>query len=360
MRIWATGLCLFLACGGSLAAPSKNNRQNVTQAPARAKQRTGTPVPRIDQPLHLSDFANMQPRDSLRNKLAMVSDFIQNAPNDGQPATQKTEVWMAYTQSTRYFAFICYDRHPELIRGHLARRENILSDDGVSVLLDPFRDRRLGVGFRVNPAGVQADAAWSEANGPDYSYDTVWDSEGQITKDGWMALIAIPFRSLRFHADQPDWGIVFIRYLPRNSETDFWPRVAADVTGILSQEGTLQGLKGVSESHNLQINPYDLGQNERSLVDIDPTNPFFSSRHFENTEGGEVKWILKDSIVVDATINPDFSDVESEQPQFTVDQRFPVYFPELRPFFWRMPTTSRRRSIWSTRATSCTPSTASA
>jgi hypothetical protein len=161
----------------------------------------------------------------------------------------------------------------------------------------------------------------------------VWDSEGRVTKDGWEALIAIPFRSIRFHRSNSDWGIVLHRNFPRNSEQDFWPRVAADVTGKLSQEGTLHGMEGVTGSHNIQLNPYGLSQNERSLVDIDPTNPFFSSRHFESTAGGEAKIILKDSIVVDATINPDFSDVESDQPQFTVDQRFPVFFPELRPFF---------------------------
>ena len=83
---------------------------------------------------------------------------------------------------------------------------------------------------------MQADASWSEANGADYSYDTVWDSEGRVTKDGWMALIAIPFRSLRFRSNESDWGVVFVRNLPRNSESDFWPRVAANVTGILSQE----------------------------------------------------------------------------------------------------------------------------
>jgi len=240
---------------------------------------------------------------------------------------------MAHSHTTLYFVFICHDRHPELIRGHLARRENILNDDIVTVILDPFRDRRTGVGFRVNPAGVQADASWTEVNGADYSYDTVWDSEGRVTKDGWMALIAIPFRSLRFRSNESDWGVVFIRNLPRNSEADYWPRVAADVSGTLSQEGTLHDIEGVTGSHNIQLNPYGLSQNERSLVDIDPTNPFISSRHLEGTAGGEAKIILKDSIVVDATINPDFSDVESDQPQFTVNQRFPVYFPELRPFF---------------------------
>jgi hypothetical protein len=101
----------------------------------------------------------------------------------------------------------------------------------------------------------------------------------------------------------------------------------------LSQEGTLHGIEGVTGSHNLQLNPYVLGQNERTLQNFDPLNPHFSSRRFEGTAGGEAKLIVKDSVVIDATINPDFSDVESDQPQFTVNQRYPVYFPELRPFF---------------------------
>ena len=290
-------------------------------------------VPTIDQPLHLSDFAGMHPRGDLREKLTSVSRFIQQAPTDGHDGSERTEVWMAHTQSTLYFVFLCFDRHPELIRGHLARRENILKDDNVAVLLDPFQDRRLGVQFQVNPAGVQADAAWSEANGTDYSYDQVWDSEGRVTKQGWMAMIAIPFRSLRFRVVGSDWGVVFIRNFPRNSEQDYWPRVSASVSGTLSQEGTLHGIEGVTGSHNVQINPYTLGQNEHELLTLDPNHPYFSTRHFEGTAGGEAKIIVKDSIVLDATVNPDFSDVESDQPQFTVNQRYPVYFPELRPFF---------------------------
>jgi hypothetical protein len=333
MKTWVSGFLLCLACGSLHAAAPWTSHQNAAKPKVAAAQKSETADPLIDRPLHLTDFPNMQPRADLRARLAHVSDFIQNTPFDGQPATEKTEVWMAHTKSTLYFVFICYDRHPQLIRGHLARRENILNDDGVAILFDPFRDRRLGVAFRVNPAGVQADASWSEANGLDFSYDTVWDSEGRVTKDGWMALIAIPFRSLRFRSKESDWGVVFARYLPRNSEQDFWPRIAADVTGVLSQEAILDGIEGVTGSHNFQLNPYALSQNERNLIDIDPTDPFFSSRHFEGTGGGEAKLILKDSIVIDATINPDFSDIESEQPQFTVDQRFPVYFPELRPFF---------------------------
>lgn len=290
-------------------------------------------VPAIDQPLKLDDFVGMVPRLELRDKLAHVTGFIQQQPADGKPATEATEVWMGYSRSTIYFVFLCHDSHPELVRTHLARRENVQTDDSVVVLLDPFQDHRTGVMFQVNPSGVQGDASWSETTGPDYSYDQVWDSEGRVTKEGWMALIAIPFRSLRFQVDHKDWGVVFQRNLPRNSETDFWPRVAANVSGILTQEATLRGIEGVTGSHNFQLNPYALAQNERKLVDLDPTNPYFSSRHLEGTAGGEVKLVIKDSIVLDSTINPDFSDIESDQPQFTVDQRFPVYFPELRPFF---------------------------
>jgi len=290
-------------------------------------------VPLIPDELRLSDFPGMQPRPELRDKLLQITGFIQNTPSDGQPGTEKTEVWLGHTKTTFYFVFVCNDRKPGEIRGHLARRENVLNDDNVSVLLDPFQDRRRGILFTVNPAGVQADAAWTENNNPDYSYDQVWDSDGRVTNEGWIALLAIPFRSLRFREAGLDWGVVFMRNLPRNSEVDYWPRVSANVTGVLSQEAALHGIEGVTGSHNVQVNPYVLGQNERTLENLDPLNPYFSSRIIEGTAGGEAKAILKDKIVFDATINPDFSDVESDQPQFTVNQRFPVYFPELRPFF---------------------------
>jgi hypothetical protein len=318
----------------SFVAVSQNSKPTaVPTGPPKPQAPTVVKAPLLTAGLHLSDFEGMQPRLELRGQLEEVTGFIQNTPHDGEAATEKTEVWMGHKHSTLYFVFICSDHRPAEIRGHLARRENILMDDNVSVLLDPFQDRRKGVLFQVNPAGVQADAAWTENNPPDYSYDQVWDSEGRTTRDGWMALTAIPFRSIRFRQASPDWGVVFSRNLPRNSEVDYWPRVAANISGVLSQEGTFHGLEGLTGSHNLQLNPYVLGQNERTLINLDPLNPYFSSRHFEGTAGGEAKVILKDSVVFDGTINPDFSTVESDQPQFTVNQRYPVYFPEMRPFF---------------------------
>ena len=314
-------------------SPGQPTPSVVPETPPRNQPTSRVKVPLIDHALSVADFADMAPRPDLRDQLVHIEHFIQNQPTDGAPATQNTEVWLARTTTALYMVFICFDQHPEQIRSHLARRENIQKDDWVSVLLDPFQDHQRGVRFEVNPAGVQADASWTEAVGPDYSYDQVWNSDGRVTTKGWMALIAIPFRSLRFPAAGRDWGVIFWRNFPRNSEVDFWPRVNASVSGILSQEGALQGIEGVTGSHNVQLNPYVLGQNVHVLDQLDPNNPFFSTRNAEATAGGEAKAVWRDSIVFDATFNPDFSDVESDQPQFTVDQRYPVYFPELRPFF---------------------------
>ncbi len=275
----------------------------------------------------------MEPTPALAPELGHLQGFIQSTPEDGKAATEETEVWYARTAAALQFVFICHDRNPQMIRTHLSRRENLLKDDNVSVLLDPLQDRRRGVLFTVNPTGVQADALWTENVTPDYSYDQVWDSAAKVTSSGWIAIVSIPFRSLRFRAGGQDWGVIFMRSNPRNSETDYWPRVAANVSGVLTQEGALRGIAATSESHNLQLNPYVLAQNVHTLDQLNPMNPFFSSRRLEGTAGGEAKAILKDTFVIDGTINPDFSQVESDQPQFTVNQRYPVYFPELRPFF---------------------------
>jgi len=313
---------------GSQSKPNEVPTMPPVKGPGSSEQ-----VPLIQAPLTLADFAGMEPKPELRDRLGHIGGFIQAVPTDGAPATQKTEVWLGYTKSTLYIVFVCFDDHVSLIRGHLARRENVTNDDNVAVILDPFGDRQRGLLFQLNPAGVQADAAWTEGSGADYSFDQVWDSQGRVTDKGWMVLMAIPFRSLRFRPAGSDWGVVFERNLPRNSETDFWPRVSASIAGTLTQEGRLSGIKAVTESRNVQINPYAIGQNEKILNAVDPNNPYFSHRAFEGTGGGEVKAVLKDAIVFDGTVNPDFSDVESDQPQFTVDQRYPVYFPELRPFF---------------------------
>ncbi len=327
------GAILLLASIGAWGQAQQGKPTVTSDAVPKAERPADLKVPLLKAPLRLADFAGMKPSEAVKDQVLEIGGFTQTQPKDGQPPTQKTEVYLGYTPSTLYVVFLCFDTQPKLIRTHLARRENVTTDDNVSILLDPFQDHRRGVLFQLNPMGVQADAAYTETNGTDYSYDQVWDSAGRVTSQGYMTLFAIPFRSLRFRAGAQQWGVVFTRSIPRNSESDHWPHIAQNVQGTLTQEGTLRGIEGVTGSHNLQLNPYGLLQSEKTLDQRDPLNPYFSSRHFEGTAGGDAKAIIKDSIVVDATINPDFSQVESDQPQFTVNQRYPVYFPELRPFF---------------------------
>ena len=334
VAVCVAGLCEVAAAQVTGQGVGQQNKPTVVAAaPPKPQASTDRKVPVLTRRITLADFAGMQPKAEIKDQLTEVDDFIQSAPVDGKAATQRTVAWVGRTGTALYVVFACYDTDPKLIRGHLARRENVLTDDNVTVLLDPFQDRRRGILFQTNPAGVQADAAWTEGSGADYSYDQVWDSDGEVTSQGWMALFAIPFKSLRFRAEAQDWGVVLQRNLPRNSETDAWPHISTSITGTLPQEGTLRGITGVSGSHNIQLNPYALGQNVHALDGQDPLNPYFSTRNAEGTGGGEVKAVVKDAIVIDATVNPDFSDIESDQPQFTVNQRYPVYFPELRPFF---------------------------
>ena len=319
---------------GSGVGFAQNDKPTVVPVEsARAQRLSDRKVPLLDRALRLEDFSTMSPADALSARLAEMSEFTQNQPNNGKPPTQRTVAYVGRTRTSLQVAFVCFDTRPEAIRRHLARRENVQGDDNVAILLDPFADRRHGVLFQVNPLGVQADAAWSETNDPDYSYDQVWDSAAEVTTKGWIAVLSIPFESLRFRSGGLPWGMVMMRNLPRTSETDTWPAISSNTTGTLSQEGTLTGIEGVTGSHNVQLNPYGLVQNDHELNTQDSANPYFSSRRLEGTVGGDVKAIVKDAIVLDATINPDFSQVESDQPQFTVNQRYAVYFPELRPFF---------------------------
>jgi hypothetical protein len=300
-----------------------------------AAEASAVNIPRVSSPPKLEDFAEMTPRaDS--TQLAKVTDFIQQAPSDGKPATQRTDVYMGYDQANLYLVWVCWDSNPGAIRGHLTRREEVTppDDDYVELTLDTFHDQRHGFLFDVNPRGVQSDALWSEDSGSDYSYDTVWDSGGKVTSKGYIVFMSIPFRSIRFHAaSQQVWGVTLMRYIAHNDENDYWPRVSSRIAGRLNQEGIITGVAEVSPGRNMQFNPYGYLSSLHALDDRDPIQPRFDNRDLQGKIGLDSKFVFHDSLVLDTTINPDFAQIESDQPQNTVNQRFEVFFPEKRPFF---------------------------
>ncbi|HEV2732210.1 MAG TPA: DUF5916 domain-containing protein [Terriglobales bacterium] len=269
-------------------------------------------------------------------ELRKISGFTQQQPSDGKPATQPTEVYIGYDAAHLYIVWVCSDANPHAVRAHLTRREAVTppDDDYVELTIDTFHDQRHGFLFDVNPLGVQADALYAEGSGADYSFDTVWDSRGRLTSKGFIIWMSIPFRSLRFHpGDGELWGATFMRYIAHNDEVDYWPYVSSRISGTLNQEGTLSGMQGISPSHNMQFIPYASFRNFRAVDARDPSQPRFKQIDAQGKAGLDSKFVFHDSLVLDTTINPDFAQVESDQPQNTINQRFEVFFPEKRPFF---------------------------
>ncbi len=265
--------------------------------------------------------------------MAKVEGFVQRNPSDGQPATQRTEAYLGYDDKNLYIVVVAFDTDPDKIRARMARRENAFGDDFIEVTLDTFNDQRRGFLFWVNPLGIQADALWSEDNGPDFSFDTLWQSRGQLTDEGYVVWMSIPFKSLRFQPGaEQDWGLILQRNIPRNSEWSFWPHISSRIDGRLNQAAKLTGMQNISPGRNIQLIPYTNFRSFRALDTLDGNNPRFVQDNVADA-GLDAKIVLQDSLVLDVTLNPDFSQVESDNPQVTANQRFEVFFPEKRPFF---------------------------
>jgi hypothetical protein len=294
-------------------------------------------IPQIDQEPTLADFAGMSPATALARQMTKIEGFVQREPIDGAAATQRTEVYVGYDQSKLYAVFLAFDSNPELIRANLASRENIVGDDSVEITIDTFNDQRTAYTFRVTPLGMQWDARWTEGfsnrAGFDTTWEAVWDSDGQVTENGYMVSIAVPLRGLRFPADSEQlWRVQVGRQIPRLSEESFWPPYSISVDGRLNQTAMLTGIRNVSPGSNTQITPFVFARNVDALDNRALGGPKFQTES-EYDVGVDAKFVFNDSWVLDLTLNPDFSQVESDEPQVTVNERFEVQYPERRPFF---------------------------
>lgn len=271
--------------------------------------------------------------------MAEISGLIQRNPHDGEAISEATHAYLGYNQKNIYVVFVCFD-DPKQVRARMSAREDIYDDDEVAILFDTFHDRRRAYEFQTTPLGVQWDAIYTEALRPevggnwDTSWDAVWDSKGKVTSQGYVVWMAIPFKSLRFPATrQQQWGLVLYRNITRKNEEAFWPYVSRKVQGRLEYEANLMGMEGISPGRDIELIPYGILRGFRGLQTRDPENPYFQNAEVQGQTGLDAKFVIHDHFVLDMTANPDFSQVESEDPQITVNQRYEVYFPEKRPFF---------------------------
>ena len=277
--------------------------------------------------------------DAVWRSATLVNDFIQANPVEGAAPTERTEVRIAYDADHLYFAFHAHYEDPTQMRANRVDRDQAWRDDWIAVIFDTFLDQQRAYRFSVNAYGVQGDAILRGGRrrfGPvggsgDWSWDALFESGARIVDDGWTAEMAIPFKSLRYPArgeGEHRWGFQISRTLQTKDETVVWSPVTRRIAGELTQMGTLGGLRGLSVSRNLEILPtataIQLGRlTDGGYVD-DAAQPDF---------GVNVKYGVTSNLTADFTLNPDFSQIESDRPQIETNQRFPLFFPELRPFF---------------------------
>ena len=338
-----TSMCAVLVACFALATASaqreatrlsSSSKLNPDTRPTMVHESSSLFIPRLKAAPTLGDFAGMEPATPLARQMVKVSHFTQKEPHDGQAVSEPTEAFLGYTDKNFYAVFLAFDQHPHKIRARMLRRELIDDDDQVGLWLDTFHDHRHAYMFYSNPYGIQQDGLYAENQGFDDSFDTVWHTYSQMNGSGYIVIMEIPFKSLRFRPKaSDDWGFILIRVIPRHSEHSYFPRNTNKVQGNLTQEGTLEGFHDISPGRNMQFIPYTSAGAFRSLDGRDPAGERFTGNTLEPKAGLDSKVVIKDSLVLDTTINPDFGEIESDDPQVTVNQRFEVFFPEKRPFF---------------------------
>ncbi|NIP79175.1 MAG: hypothetical protein GWM90_08195, partial [Gemmatimonadetes bacterium] len=262
-----------------------------------------------------------------------ATGFVQREPEEGSPASETTEVRFVYDDAALWIGARMRSDDPSAIRSLVTRRDREGSSEQLVVSLDTYRDRRTAYSFGVTPAGVRIDyyhAADFEGR-RDYEYDPVWQVETSVDGGGWTAEIRIPFSQLRFDgaADQV-WGVNLARHVPARNEVAYWVLVGRNETGWASRMGELVGVSDVRPSRGVELLPY-LAANA-DMVSGDAEDPFLEERSTALRAGADLKAGIGPSLTLDATINPDFGQVEADPAEVNLTA-FETFFSERRPFF---------------------------
>lgn len=245
---------------------------------------------------------------------------------DGDPTFQ-TEAKIGYDAENIYVFVRMFDPHPDSIVSLLSRRDVKTQSEQLKIMIDSYHDRRTGYEFAVNPAGVKRDYYTYDDSREDITWDAVWDVATRIDSLGWTAEFRIPLSQIRYpRAAEHTFGLMIARDIARLSERDSWPLLRRSVRGIASQFGDLSGFRGLGSPHRLEVAPYVVTKNRSR------PQPTGFGRTQKLTVGGDVKYGLTSNLTLDATINPDFGQVEADPAQLNLTA-FETFLAEQRPFF---------------------------
>ncbi|MEO7539774.1 MAG: carbohydrate binding family 9 domain-containing protein [Pyrinomonadaceae bacterium] len=328
--------------GDNVAPPGASSLTTVVKTTATLAEAPAGRFVRKDAPAGIPKFEAAPVIDGKLDDAAWLNaaifgDFIQTQPGDNLPPTHPTEYMMGYDSKNLYMAFrVIQDR--STVRATVARRDNVFNDDYVLVYLDTFNDKRQAYVLLFNPLGIQADGTFNEGNGEDYSVDLVFESKGVLTDDGFTIEVAVPFKSLRYEAGaSKEWGLhIFRRIKYKNGELDSWMPNNRSINGSLNQAGHITGLEGIETTRQLELNPSmtlsESGRRTRFTFDGNPGGRFVNDG-IKAEFGLTAKFSLTPTITLDFAYNPDFAQVEADARISEANLRFPVFFPEKRPFF---------------------------
>ncbi|HJP87200.1 MAG TPA: DUF5916 domain-containing protein [Gemmatimonadaceae bacterium] len=257
----------------------------------------------------------------------VITAFQEWRPNEGKPARFKTEAKIVYDAANLYVFVRAFDPHPDSIKKILERRDSFTSSDMIWLFIDSYHDKRTGYEFGVNAAGVKMDAAIYDDGNEDFAWDAVWDVDTKIDSLGWTAEFRIPLSQMRYgKGREHTFGIMVDRDVYRYNERYIWPLLRQSKPGFVSQFGSLHGMDDLEEPRKLELMPYVVTKSASTI-----TNNAFNQK--QNVAiGGDLKYRLAPNVTLDATINPDFGQVESD-PSVLNLSAYESFFDERRPFF---------------------------
>ncbi len=273
---------------------------------------------RVDGHLSETEWRSAQP----------LTQFTQLDPQEGRPATERSDIRILYDDEALYIGAMLYDRHAT--RGRLGRRDmNMSASDWLTVILDTSHDHRTAVGFEVNPLGVRRDQTRSPSNEDD-SWEPVWEVQTSVTDSGWVAEMRIPFSQLRFTGRSDlEWGLQVERSIARNQEFSVWSFTPREQPGGIPRFGHLTGMTNLGSGKRVEIMPYVVGRSENVNRS---GNPFRDNNELGADVGLDLKYRVTSNMTLDATVNPDFGQVEVDPAVINLTA-FETFFPERRPFF---------------------------
>ena len=276
---------------------------------------------RVDKPPKIDGLLNEQ----IWKQIEPISDFRQRDPEEGEPASELTEVRVCYDSHYLYIGVRAFDSEPDKIIARQFERDGAVdNDDTFTIAIDSLDDNRTAVAFDCNVHGTQLDVEYTEGGNYNGSWDAIWYSKGNIDSQGYTLEFAIPFFVLRFKpADEVRMGVLFERLIRRKNEQVMWPFISRDYDFVsVSQYGRMEGLKGIERGVNLEFKPYGIAGYNASPGEDD----------YDADAGLDVKWGATSNFTVDMTLNTDFAQVESDALLINLS-RFSLYYPEKRDFF---------------------------